>query len=260
MINVGNLLEAYVLSVINLQRFRSLWKSHQRMQVSMGDANMCEEAEYLRIATTRLVLDAIEAGVQFDIPRMQPFSAIDTINRGQIEAPVARLRGKSLNAIEIQWLYLNRVREYVRQKAVISDEVDDILRRWDDVLGRLEQNRDSLVGRVDWITKRYLIQGAGHGLSVESRRMIDLKYHELSPEGYYFLLAETGSVVTLVGEEERKAAMRFPPSTARATMRGRYVREFGNTNVPISVDWESLKIGKGMNAKTVSLLHDDFYS
>src|SRR5262249_31681456 len=42
-----------------LPRWKELLAPRQRLQISLGDSNMCEEAEYLRVATTLLVLDAI---------------------------------------------------------------------------------------------------------------------------------------------------------------------------------------------------------
>ena len=46
-----------------------LYKKRLRLSLSIGDSNRCEVAEYLKIATTSLVIDAIEAGYIVDPPK-----------------------------------------------------------------------------------------------------------------------------------------------------------------------------------------------
>src|SRR5687768_9207913 len=44
------------------QQYLRLFASRQRLQIALGDSNVAQAAEYLRVGTTMLVLDAIEAG------------------------------------------------------------------------------------------------------------------------------------------------------------------------------------------------------
>src|SRR5262245_59725187 len=44
------------------QQYLRLFAQRQRLQIALGDSNLAETAEYLRVATTLLVLDVIEAG------------------------------------------------------------------------------------------------------------------------------------------------------------------------------------------------------
>ncbi|MBI2479946.1 MAG: proteasome accessory factor PafA2 family protein, partial [Planctomycetia bacterium] len=53
---------AYADSWFAPREYFELFAKHQRLQIGLGDSNMCETAEYLRVGTTLLVLDAIEAG------------------------------------------------------------------------------------------------------------------------------------------------------------------------------------------------------
>src|SRR5262245_31444300 len=44
------------------QQYARLFRRRQRLQIALGDSNLADVAEYLRVATTLLVLDVIEAG------------------------------------------------------------------------------------------------------------------------------------------------------------------------------------------------------
>jgi Pup amidohydrolase len=252
-LNLGNIAEGYLMGILSLRRLRSLCQSRQRLQVSYADSNLCEESEYLRLATTRLVLDAIEAGFCLNPPKIsRPVRALQRLNRLGLPEKIAYQTGTALSAGDVQRWYLNQVQQYAQRFAMPSAEVDDILARWKYALDRLADEPNSLVGHVDWITKRFLLQRAGKDLPINSRRMIDMKYHEVSPHGYYFLLAQTGIVEKLVDDDALERAMRTPPPT-RAAIRGRYIREFAGTPVHLKIDWDFVTIGRGKEARTVLL-------
>lgn len=255
MINVANILEAYLMSVFSVRRFKRLLARRQRLQVTLADASMCEEAEYMRLATTRLIIDAAESGVRFDVPRFwRPIKVLAKLNRGGVVQVIARHRGESLTAIDIQRRYLDGVRRYVERSGFQNEEVDEILRRWEEILDQLDFNPEDLVGRVDWVTKRFLLLETGDDLAKVSKRMIDLKYHELSPRGYFNRLAETGIVQRIVSDEEVESAMRVPPASTRAAQRGRYIREFAGTSIPVAAAWDSVRIGSRKSKRDVELL------
>ena len=44
------------------QQYLRLFAPRQRLQIAIGDSNLCDAAEYLRVGITSLVLDVIEAG------------------------------------------------------------------------------------------------------------------------------------------------------------------------------------------------------
>jgi proteasome accessory factor A len=281
----GNLLESAVLMPLAPHRFKHLFEPLQRMQICLGDSNRCEEAEYLRLATTALVLDAIDAGVLTRVPRMwRPLRANRIVCRDEtLGRTVATYRGRKLRAIDVQRFYLNVCREYVTAVPNPPGEAWDVLERWEDMLDRLEDDRDSLVGRVDWITKRFLLdtverqsmssdpaldgRAGSHAssdpdavsvrvaspLPVDARRKIDLRYHEVSPNGYFEQLREAGWISTLVTDDELERAMRNAPAATPAALRGRYIREFADGDVPLRVDWQSIQLGDGKDRRVVPL-------
>src|SRR5262249_9896587 len=61
--------------------FARLFHRRQRLQLTIGDSNMAQFAEYLKIGTTLLVLDAIEAGELKEAPRLRrPLRALRAIS------------------------------------------------------------------------------------------------------------------------------------------------------------------------------------
>src|SRR5690606_7437407 len=103
---------------------------------------------------------------------------------------------------------------------------------WESALDQLDEMRRSgetpegLVGVLDWVTKRHLLETAGADAPWEARKKIDIRYHELSAEGYYAQLQQAGWLEPLISEEELTRAMRMPPPDSPATVRGHYIREF----------------------------------
>lgn len=239
-------------------RWKELLAPRQRLQISLGDSNQCEEAEYLRVATTLLVLDAIEAGAIVTAPTLRrPVRALRQISRDPTLTTAVALRGGTrMTALEIQRWYLDACRRFLGQAPDAPEEAREVLRRWADVLDQLETDRPALVGRLDWVTKQFLLEQAGAGLSYEARKKIDLRYHELSPEGYFTRLRKADRTAPLVTETEIEQAMRFPPPSSPALRRARYIREFSGGNRLLKVGWRLIEVVQNGTTKTVIDLHD----
>jgi proteasome accessory factor A len=270
--------------------YRSLFKPRQRLQICLGDSNMCEEAEYLRVGVTMLLLDAIEAGALPPVPRLwAPIRAIRALSADptlRVRVPLARDR--QWTALQIQRFYLNAVRHFLDARPDAPEEAHDIFRRWEEVLDALEEavasgslhpepeERETpshmddtlaasrpfpdgadrlapLIGRLDWVTKLFLLEETDAGASWEARKKIDLRYHELSDDGYFSQLAEAGHAARIVTAEELDRAVRNPPPGTPASARGRYIREFAEGSLPFRVNWNSIVIGRGLKAKIVDL-------
>jgi proteasome accessory factor A len=266
----------------------ALFQPRQRLQICLGDSNMCEEAEYLRVGVTMLLLDAIEAGELPRVPRLwRPIRATRAISRDPTLRTRVRLSGgRKWTALQIQRFYLNAVRQFLDRTPDAPEEAHDVFRRWEEVLdaledactsaseydakremaseadptlavSRLEQAPRSLVGRLDWATKKFLLDEAGENAPWESRKKIDLRYHELSGQGYFMQLAEAGHATKLVTADELDRAVRTPPPGTPASARGRYIREFAEGALPLRVNWSRIIIGRGLKAKIVHLAKFD---
>jgi proteasome accessory factor A len=226
-----------------LIRIGELLTQRQRLQISIGDSNLCEEAEYLRVGTTLLVLDALESGAMTDVPKLaRPVKALRAFNGDPtLTRPVGLRDGQQMTALEIQHWYLDGCKRFVDQQPEVPEEARDILRRWEDVLGQLRSDRDSLVGRIDWVTKLFLLDRTASGFCETARKKIDIRYHELSPDGYFQTLAAAGLHRRILFDEEIERAMRLPPPGTPATTRARLIREFSGPG--LRVGWKSLSNG-----------------
>lgn len=220
-----------------LRLARPVW----RLQVGMSDANMCQVAEYLKIGTTVLVFDAAESGVLDDAPQLaRPAQAARDISIGGLHAEVELRDGQRTTALALQQWYHQRISTWLAEAETTSLEAHDVLRRWGDVLQRLEHDPDSLIGEVDWITKRSLLAEAGEDLSAAARKKIDLRYHELGT-GYFAWLDEAGLAVNLLTESAILDAIRTAPDNTPATIRGRLIRE---SSPELRVDWDEASVGR----------------
>jgi proteasome accessory factor A len=115
------------------------------------------------------------------------------------------------------------------------------------------EKSDALVGSIDWVTKKYLLDKAGADANWAERKKIDLRYHELSEDGYFAMFQSAGLTPQLIEEEAIERATRLAPPNSPATMRGHYIREFADGEQPVTANWKAIVIGQRWGAKTVRL-------
>jgi hypothetical protein len=115
-----------------------------------------------------------------------------------------------------------------------------------------------LIGRLDWITKKHLLDQAVADSSWNALKKIDIRYHELASDGYYMMLQSAGLTHALVDPDEVEQAMRVPPADSPATMRGHFIREFAtDAGSKVTVNWKQVVLGRGVRAKVVHLARYD---
>src|SRR5262249_4644161 len=116
--------------------FARLFHERQRLQVTIGDSNMAPVAEYLKVGTTLLVLDAIEAGELENVPRLRrPLRALRAIAADpNLRATVSLAGGGRASALEIQRFYLDACRRFVDRCAPLHEEARHVLALWEETL------------------------------------------------------------------------------------------------------------------------------
>lgn len=241
--------------------FFRLFRRRQRLQIGLGDSNMAELAEFLRVGTTGLVLDVIEAGAMPHLPALaRPIEALHHIcNDPSLRQRVSFADGRQMTALEIQRFYLNACRAYVEQAVDPPAEASQVLNHWQEVLDELELLQETgeapggLIGAIDWVTKQKLLQETGSDISWSASKKIDIGYHELTPFGYYQMLQAAGLAVSLVDLPSIDRAARTPPANTPATMRGHYIREFSSDSAPVTANWSKVVIPGRSKKKTVYL-------
>jgi proteasome accessory factor A len=235
--------------------FVRLFHRRQRLQVTIGEANMAQVAEYLKVGTTLLVLDAIEAGEFVDVPRLRrPLRALRVISADpDLRATVPLAGGGRASALAIQRFYLDACRRFLDRRAAAPAEAHEVLRLWQEVLDALEKDPGRLVGKLDWVTKRYLLAGAGPSAPVEDKRKLDMRYHELSQEGYYLRLEAAGAAPTVVDPADVLQAATTPPEGTPAAVRGRLIRKFAGPSQAVRASWSSVVVPAGSGTQAIRL-------
>ena len=216
---------------------------------------------YLRVGTTLLVLDAIEAGTFRTPPAVRrPIQALHDICQDDSLTHEFFLRdGQAVTALQVQRYYLSGCRAFLNQQTEVPAEAWEVLRLWSQSLDQLEQrdadkeSLDPLIGSIDWVTKKYLLDRAGADASWHERKKIDLRYHELSEDGYYAMFHSAGLTTPLIEREAIERATRLAPPNSPATMRGLYIREFADGEDTVAANWKVVVIGQRWGAKTLRL-------
>jgi len=260
--SMGHFFKAiYAESWFSPREYLTLFSARQRLQIAIGDSNMSETAQLLRVGTTMLVLDAIDAGFFADVPRMKsPIRALHAICADPtLRAAVQFRREDQATALQLQRFYLATCRAFLGAQTDVPAEAWEVLDLWRRTLVDLEQIAQgsepprSLLGAVDWVTKKYLLEKAGTGLPWADRKKIDIRYHELTAQGYFELLRAAGLAPPVVDDEAVDRATRTPPPGTPATTRGHYIREFGAGDIPLSVNWKTITFGTGWRKRVIRL-------
>lgn len=251
----GNLCKALLgVAMFRLWPLASLLRRRQRLQLGLSDSNVTQVAELLKLGTTALVLDMAEAGVLADLPRLhRPLEALQTV----IEDPELRARvrwgDELVTALQVQRRYWERARELVRRSPTPSLEAAELIELWGRTLDGLERDPASQVGRVDWVTKRFLLDTAGEDEPWAVRKTIDLELHELGPGYPLEALEAEGLAPRLVSEQEVARAMCEPPGDSPAQRRSRLIRELRDQDAEVKVYWDRVRVGGPLRGRVIRL-------
>jgi len=235
----------------------------RRLHVIVGDSNMSEFTELLKIGVTDLVVRMVEENtVMRDLTLENPIRAIREISHDiGCKKKVRLATGRELSAIEIQTEYFERASRFIERRGG-DDTARLVLAEWGAALSALREGRpERLVTKVDWVAKLDLIERyrAKHGLPLSHPKvaLMDLAYHDVNRErGLYYLLERRGKMDRVVGDRQVQKAMRDPPQTTRARLRGEFIRQAKAKRRDYTVDWVHLKLND--QAQRTVLCKDPF--
>jgi Pup amidohydrolase len=225
---------------------------YRRFHVIVGDANLAEVANFLKVGTTALLLALIEddAFGPVDLTLANPVKAIRQVSYDlSLKEPLDMADGRrTATAIDIQWELFGLARKYAEDNGLqcLGDEAvgREVLRRWEEVLQGLETDPATVAKQVDWAAKLQLLEAfrERHGLSWDDQRLaaVDLQYHDLRPERSLFARLDTDHLVT---REQALAAVTEPPRRTRAYFRGQCLRRWSSSVA--SANWDSLVFDLG---------------
>ncbi|RMB75836.1 proteasome accessory factor PafA2 [Rhodococcus sp. SBT000017] len=218
---------------------------YRRLHCIIGDANLAEMSTYLKVGTTALVLDIIEAGVDLsDLQLARPVTAVHQISHDPtLRKAVALADGRELTGLALQRIYHQRVAKFVAAEGSGDARALDVLDKWAMVLDLLERDPMECAHLLDWPAKLRLLEGfrqrEGLGWSAPRLHLVDLQYSDVRlDKGLYNRLVARGSMDRLVTEQQVLDAVGTPPEDTRAYFRGECLRKFGADIAAAS--WDSV--------------------
>jgi proteasome accessory factor A len=222
---------------------------YRRLHVIIGDANLSECQNFLKIGTTALMLAALEDGALPDpLDLLDPVESCWQVSHDlSLGRPLELDGGGTATALELQGRYLEWLAKYVEKE--LDDPVwDQVIAEWERTLELLATDPIQLADTLDWAAKRRLFDGYverdGLGWQDSKLRALDLQYHDVDPDrGLYHRLVSRGAMRRLFDDAQIQDAAINPPTRTRAYFRGRCVSEFSDSLV--AANWDSLVFDTG---------------
>jgi proteasome accessory factor A len=230
----------------------------RRLHIIVGDSNMSETTTALKVGSTLLVLEMIEAGV--DLPDRELSNEIRSIREIARDStgttPLALRDGgtatplgiqRDFHAAAVRWLE-DRPEPAEGTPGTPRDQLLPVVDLWGRVLDGAESGDFSAVDtEIDWVIKKKLLDRIAErgSLEITDPRLaqVDLTYHDINPDrGLFHLLARRGEVATLVDPDDITAATHTAPTTTRAAARGRFLTAALDSHRQTTVDWTRLKV------------------
>jgi proteasome accessory factor A len=163
----------------------------------------------------------------------------------------------------MQTEYFEKTSRFIERRGG-DDTTKRLVKEWGETLEALAAgDSEKLARKVEWTTKRLMIDRymSKHGLALASPKvaLLDLAYHDVNrTRGLYYLLEKAGKVDRMVSEAQISKAMREPPQTTRAKLRGDFIRQAKAKRRDYTVDWVHLKLND--QAQRTVLCKDPFRS
>jgi proteasome accessory factor A len=201
-----------------------------------------------------LVLDLIERGATPSLELEQPVTAVKQLSRDiDLKAVVRRQNGRTITALDIQEQYY---RAAERTLAGLDEESDWVLNEWGETLRLLAQDRHRLIGKLDWVTKLWLLETFMReeriGWDDPWLASLDLAYHNVHPaRGLYLGLEAEGKAWRMTTEADVERALSAGPSDTRGGLRGLCIRRFPDHIR--SMQWERIQFSGGLMPRTLEM-------
>jgi proteasome accessory factor A len=129
-------------------------------------------------------------------------------------------------------------------------ETDILLDVWGSTLKALGTEPQALIGKVDWITKRWLLQKFLEQESLDWEdpwlKAQDLEFHHIDPARSLGLAMNQPPPAWDPSAKTIEAAVMEPPADTRARARSRIMRMLREHAPPYSIDWEIVGV-EGLN-------------
>lgn len=237
----------------------------RRLHVIVGDSNMSEYTNYLKIGTTSCMLMMIEHGAVAlpDFTLENPIRAIRDISQDTSCRRRVRLaNGREVSGLDMQRAFLDAALLFADRDGFPPEE-QRALEMWKDTIETIERDPLSLDTTIDWVIKHHLVHSfmARHECRMDDPRvqMLDLQYHDIRRDrGIFHKLQDRGRVTRVLTDDQIERAMVEAPTSTRAHLRSRFIRRAKERKRDYTVDWVHLKLND--QAQRTVLCKDPFKS
>ena len=222
------------------------YRKYRRLHLLIGDSNMSPFATALKLGTTVLILTLLEEGkLPPDVVLRDAVVATRQISHEGTGRGVVMLDdGRSRDALDIQDEFLEHARQHLAGR---DEETDWILESWAFTLDALRSKPELLIGGVDWISKKHLLEMFREAEDLTWQdpwlQSLDLEYHNINPaKGLFFALTPAKRIGEFNDSVRRPDAVRVPPADTRARGRGLAISLFQARQAPYVINWDSISV------------------
>jgi proteasome accessory factor A len=220
------------------------YRKFRRLHLLIGDSNMSPFATALKIGTTACILSLLENGqLTKNLSLLDAVQSTRDISRDPTQAWIVRLEnGTTIGSLDLQWQFYEMARTHL---AGSSEETDWLLESWRFTLEAVTNKPETLIGGVDWITKKWLLEtfmeSEGVGWDDPWLESLDLEYHNIDPaKGLFFGVTGAKRIGEWNNSVRLLDAAMTPPQDTRAFGRARAVDWFQQNNQPYVINWDSI--------------------
>jgi len=230
----------------------------RRLHVIVGDANMSQFVNYLKMGTTSLVLSMIEDDyLKFDLDLHDPVSYMHLVSHDfEFKQLLTTRDGRTISALEIQEVFIEQAQKYVQERDKNDPMTLDVLSNWQRIVQTLATDPMSLANELDWVAKYSIMNGYRNRdqatWSDPRIETVDIQYADLrKSKGLALLLQAKGRMKTMFSEDQISAAILEPPSDTRAYFRGNCMKKY---EAQVSAaSWDSIIFDLGLETPMIRL-------
>jgi len=219
-------------------------RKYRRLHLLHGDTSVLPATLLLKVGTTSLMLDLLEIN---QLPKVVMADAVKTFRAlsHQPDGPwLARLAdGRNADAVELlEKFFAAAWTEFHGRDA----ETDILLDVWGSTLKALAAEPQALIGKVDWITKYWLLRKFMEQEKLDWDdpwlKAQDLEFHHIDPARSLGLALSQPPPQWDLGPKVIESSVLEPPVNSRAGARSRVMRLLQEFAPPYSIDWELIGV------------------
>jgi proteasome accessory factor A len=225
----------------------------RRLHLICGESLCSQRANFLKVGTTALVARLIDLGQapRIELAGKAACGAMCAFARDpEMKATVALSGRGRASALEIQQRFLEACEQRLGRDEMPS-WADEVCRSWRRMLDRLALGPEAVATRLDWAIKWSLYRRqaslAGvpwHRAAIHKKLQprlfeLDTRFGALAEDAPFRQLDAAGVLehrLPRLGSVE--AAMHAPPSSGRATLRSKAIRELAGNDRDYLCDWD----------------------